>query len=78
VDRPSVNIPATYIGTALILGQVLEQVGDSTEANRLRKSAVDMAQATHTLELFTGPEVAAPPAAAGTDAPRGTPIPSRP
>jgi hypothetical protein len=78
VDRPSVNIPATYIGTALILGQVFEHTGDSVEATRLRKSAVDMAQATHTLELFMGPEASTSPAAAGSDAPRGAPISGRP
>ncbi len=78
VDRPSVNIPATYIGTALILGQVLDQTGDSTQAERLRRAAVGMAQATRTLELFMGPSAPPPAAATGTDARRSIPIPGAP
>jgi hypothetical protein len=78
VDRPSVNIPATYISTALILGQVVAHQGDSTLANRLQQTAVDMAQATHTLDLFMGPEPAPPPAVRGGDAPRSTPMPASP
>ena len=78
VDRPSVNIPATYIGTALILGQVLEHAGDSVQAERLRREAVGMAQATRTLELFVGPATSPQPAAAGGDVPRSTPIPRGP
>ena len=78
VDRPSVNIPATYISTALILGQVVAHQGDSTLANRLQQTAVDMAQATHTLDLFMGPEPAPPPAVRGGDAPRSAPLPANP
>jgi hypothetical protein len=78
VDRPSVNIPMTYIGTALILGQVSAQQGDSEVANRLRRSAVDMAQTTHTLDFFMGAAPSPPPPVAGGDAPRGAPMPGRP
>ena len=78
VDRPSVNIPATYIGTALILGQVLEQTGDSARAEGLRRVAVGMAQATRTLELFMGSAAPPPPAATGGDVPRSTPMPGNP
>ena len=78
VDRPSVNIPVTYISTALILGQVLARQGDTTLAHRFQQTAVDMAEATHTLDLFMGPEPAAPPAARGGDAPRSAPIPPNP
>jgi hypothetical protein len=73
VDRPSVNIPATYIGTALILGHVLEP-RDSVAADRVRRTAMGMAQATRTLELFMGPESAHPAPATGGDAPRGAPV----
>ena len=78
VDRPSVNIPATYISTALILGEVFARQGDSTLAHRFQQTAVDMAQATHTLEWFMGPEPAAPPPARGGDAPRSAPLPANP
>jgi hypothetical protein len=78
VDRPSVNIPATYISTALILGQVLAQQGDTTVASRMRHAAIDLAEATHTLDMFMRTEPEAPPPAAGGDAPRGAPVPVRP
>jgi hypothetical protein len=78
VDRPSVSIPMTYIGTALILSQVFEQQGDSAAADKLRHSAVDMGQATRTLDLFMGPEPASPPPTPAGDAPRGAPVPVRP
>jgi hypothetical protein len=73
VDRPSVNIPATYIGTALILGHVLEP-RDSAAADRLRRTAMEMAQATRTLELFMGPQAGPPPPVTGGDAPRSAPV----
>lgn len=78
VDRPSVNIPATYIGTALILGQALEHQGDSARAARIRQTAVDMAQATRTLDLFMGPEPTPSPVVPGADAPRAAPLPANP
>jgi hypothetical protein len=78
VDRPSVNIPATYIGTALILGQVFEHQGDSVQADRFRRAAVDMAQATRTLDLFMGPERGPPRVLPGADVPRSAPLPARP
>src|SRR5690242_14814067 len=55
VDRPSVSIPVTYISTALILGQVFASQGDTTLALRFKETAVDMAAATHTLDVFMGP-----------------------
>ena len=78
VDRPSVNIPITYISTALILGQVFTQQGDTALGHRFQQDAVDMAQATHTLDLFMRPEPAPPPAAVGGDAPRSAPLPANP
>jgi hypothetical protein len=79
VDRPSVSIPTTYVGTALLLGEVLERKGQAAEADRIRREGVDIAEATHTLELFLGPPSGPPaPAARSGDAPRGTPIPAKP
>ena len=78
VDRPSVNIPMAYIGTALILDQVFEHRGDSVTADGLRRTAITMAQATRTLDYFAGPEPPPPPAAAGGDAPRSAPVPVGP
>jgi len=78
VDRPSVNIPATYIGTALILGQILGRQGDTVQANKLNQTAVELAHATRTLDLFMGPEPSPPPAVQGGDAPRSAPIPATP
>ena len=79
VDRPSLTIPTTYVGTALMLGEVLEQKGRPAEAERIRRQGIDVAEATRTLELFMAPQapVVTPPAPSG-DAPRGTPIPARP
>jgi hypothetical protein len=78
VDRPSVSIPMTYVATALLLGDVLEQRGLAAESDSVRHTALDLAQATRTLDLIgqrSGP--APPPAAASGDAPRGAPIPAR-
>ena len=76
VDRPSVSIATTYVGTALLLGEALERHGQPVEAERIRRQGVDVAEATRTLDLFLarGP---APPPVRG-DAPKGTPIPMTP
>jgi hypothetical protein len=74
VDRPSVGIPVTYVSTALLLGDVLEQAGRTGEAESMRRVAVDVGQATRTLDLFTAaPQPVAPPTPSG-DAPRGAPV----
>jgi len=78
VDRPSVGIPVTYIGTALIIGQVLQQQGDTAKADQLRRTAVDMAQATRTLDMFMEPERSPPPAVPSGDVPRSAPLPVNP
>ncbi|HEX6600392.1 MAG TPA: DUF2723 domain-containing protein [Gemmatimonadaceae bacterium] len=78
VDRPSVSIPVTYISTALILGQVFASQGDTTLALRFKETAVDMAAATHTLDVFMGPAPTPPPAATGGDVPRSAPLPANP
>ena len=78
VDRPSAGIPALYTSTAILLGAVLEQQGKTEEARRVRERGVDVAEAAHVLEWFTGPAPSAPPPAAGSDAPKGAPVPVRP
>jgi hypothetical protein len=78
VDRPSAGIPALYTNTALLLGEGLEAQGRTADAQRVRQSGVNVAEAAHVLEWFTGPAPSPPPPAAGSDAPRGTPVPVRP
>ncbi len=55
VDRPSLSIPFAYATTALMLADALDHQGDTTGANRLRKTTLDIAEATRTLELFGFP-----------------------
>ena len=55
VDRPSLSIPFAYATTALMLADALDHRGDTTGANRLRKTTLDIAEATRTLELFGFP-----------------------
>jgi hypothetical protein len=78
VDRPSAGIPALYTNTALLLGEGLDQQGRSADAQRVRQSGVNVAEAAHILEWFTGPSPSAPPPAAGSDAPMSAPVPVRP
>jgi hypothetical protein len=74
VDRPSAGIPALYTTTGILLGAVLEQQGKLEDARRVRERGVDVAEAAHVLEWFTGPAPSAPPPAAGSDAPAGVPV----
>jgi hypothetical protein len=78
VDRPSIGIPATYIGTALLIGDAYQHLGRTADAEKMRRAAIDIGQATHTLDLFMQAGPPRPPAAAGSDAPRGTAVPVRP
>ena len=52
VDRPSIGIPALYISTAFQLAQLMLDRGDTPAAERYRRAALDMGEATHTLDLF--------------------------
>jgi hypothetical protein len=61
VDRPSISIPVAYVGTALLLGQAYEAQGKAAAADSVRRRGVDIAEATHTLDLFVDPR-AVPPA----------------
>jgi hypothetical protein len=76
VDRPSMSIPATYVSTALLLAQGLQAQGRTADAERLRKTMLDLAQATRTLDLFIDRGSAAR-APAGGDAPRAMALPAR-
>ena len=76
VDRPSVSMPPTYIGTALMLGEALDRRGQPADAERIRREGVEVAEATRTLDLFL-PRGAAPLPARG-DVPKGTSIPMTP
>jgi hypothetical protein len=75
IDRPSAGIPALYTTTALVLGEALDKQGHAPDAQLIRQAGVDVAEAAHILEWFTGPALSAPPPAAGSDAPRGAPLP---
>jgi hypothetical protein len=77
VDRPSAGIPALYTSTAILLGAVLEEQGKADDARRVRERGVDVAEAAHVLEWFSGPAPSAPPAA-GSDAPQRTSVPVQP
>ncbi len=52
VDRPSVGIPTLYAATALLLGEVLANRGEVSEADRIRRKALDIAEASRTTDLF--------------------------
>ncbi|MEP7001062.1 MAG: hypothetical protein ABI969_11330, partial [bacterium] len=77
VDRPSLGIPAIYVSTAFTLAEVLLRKGDTVQAERLRRAAVDLGEATRTLDLFVA-DAAPPPSAAAGDGPRGRAVPVRP
>jgi hypothetical protein len=79
VDRPSVSIAAAYVSTGIMLGEVLQARGDSAEASRVRRKAIELATATRTLDWFTSAPGTAPPLSRGgvSDAPLGVPVPGR-
>jgi hypothetical protein len=78
VDRPSAGIPALYTITALALGQALEQQGRARDAQSLRQQGLDVAEGARITDWFVGAAPPSPAPAAGSDAPRGTPLPARP
>ncbi|MEO7455903.1 MAG: DUF2723 domain-containing protein [Gemmatimonadaceae bacterium] len=71
VDRPSVGIALLYINTAFMLGQVAQQRGDVADAEKMRRSALSLAEATRTLDFFL-PADGPPPPAGGDSAPKRT------
>jgi hypothetical protein len=70
VDRPSVGIPALYISTASMISEVLSRRSDSTGAARMRKTALDLAEATRLIDFMQPPpsEAPAPPESGDTRA----------
>ena len=78
VDRPSAGIPALYTVTALALGQALEQQGRVAQAESIRRQGLDIAEGARITDWFVGAVPPTPAPAAGSDAPRGTPVPARP
>jgi hypothetical protein len=78
IDRPSAGIPALYASTALTLAQAAEMQGHNAEAKQFQTIGLDVAEAAHITEWFVGGTQSAPPPAAGTDVPRGAPLPSNP
>jgi hypothetical protein len=77
VDRPSLGIPAIYVSTAFTLAESFLRQGDTVQAERLRRAAVDLGEATRTLDLFL-PDAPPPPPAATGDVPRGRAVPVKP
>ncbi len=79
IDRPSVSIATTYVGTAILLAEALDRQGRGTEAERLRQRALDIAEATRTTDLFLAPQDRQrAPAAAQGDVPAGVEVPRKP
>jgi len=75
VDRPSIGIPALYISTAFQLAEVMLGRGDTAAAEHFRRAALDMGEATHSLDLFL-PRAApdAPPPVGDTMRTRTVPV----
>ncbi|HEY2065039.1 MAG TPA: DUF2723 domain-containing protein [Gemmatimonadaceae bacterium] len=83
VDRPSVGIPYLYVATGLMLSEVLQAQGDSTDAARVLAQAKAVAQAVKLTDLLAQmeqqqPAVAQPSPllAPPSDTHRGAPIPA--
>ena len=75
VDRPSISIPAIYMGTAFLLAEVMAARGNAAEAEQLRRTALEMGEASRTLDLFLPSSTL--PAERG-DARRGRPLSVQP
>jgi hypothetical protein len=80
VDRPSIGIPALYIGTASMVGELMLRKGDSTGAERVRHTALDLAEATRLIDFFAPSAERAAPAAppGGGDGRPQTNLPVKP
>ena len=75
VDRPSIGIPALYISTAFQMAEVMLERGDTLTAERFRRAALGMGEATHSLDLFlprAGQDV--PPPVGDTARARAMPV----
>ena len=78
VDRPSVGIPFVYITTALMLADAVAAQGDSVAAGTLRRTVVELAEATRLLDLLMPRGQATPPPPPATDMPRSRVVPVKP
>ena len=75
VDRPSVSIPAIYVGTAFMMAEVAQQRGEMKEAESMRRRALDIAEATRTLDFFLPSTPASAPIESGDVRPqRSVPV----
>jgi hypothetical protein len=73
VDRASVGIPALYVSTGFMLSEAKRSLGGNAEAQRILKTAEDVARATRLSDLFNAVQ-SLPPLGAEGDS-RGTTIP---
>ena len=79
IDRPSVSIPTTYVGTALLLAEALDKRGRGAEAERIRQRAIEIAEASRTVDMFLAPtDVPRAPLPAVGDVPGGVELPRKP
>ena len=77
VDRPSIGIPYVYISTAFMLAELELQRGDTQEGERIKREAIEMAEATKTLDFFLPPAPPSAPASRGDTRPQRA-VPVRP
>jgi hypothetical protein len=73
VDRASVGIPALYVSTGFMLSEAQRTLGNNAEAQKILKTAEDVARATRLSDLFNAVQ-SLPPLGAEGDS-RGTTIP---
>ena len=78
VDRPSVGIPFVYVTTALLLADAVMTQGDTVAAEKLRRTAVNLAEATRLLDLLMPQSEGQPAAAPASDLPRAKVVPVKP
>jgi hypothetical protein len=84
VDRPSVGIPYLYVATGLMLAEVLQATGDTTDAQRVLNQARQVAQAVQLTDLLAQmteqrqPLPGQSPLLTPTDSARGQPLPAKP
>jgi hypothetical protein len=67
VDRPSVGIPYLYVATGLMLSEVLQATGDTTNAARVMSQARDIAKGVKLTDLLSQMELSSPAAPSQTN-----------
>ncbi len=63
VDRPSINIPALYVGTAYELAQIEQSLGDTTSARRTMGDAGTIVKSLNMEDIYPPGAFTLPPAA---------------